>query len=220
MTSSPISNRCHPRKACLVRSISSELQSSPSSSYHFVATQSHEVFDEEKDAGNILAFIAALDAVSNTNETGWTHEKASLRIDAKRRRRILGPDDHSTKLVTFDFFSHFGPSLRNHLRHSYNCRKRCGFTGDAQQGLSSDIATLHIEKSHALMNAIRVAIDASARDSHRQVSRRKAKAGMERENRQLYEFDQKFDGTWKGVLNSTIALGSFAGNHLRKKISH
>ena len=192
----------------------SELQSSPSSSYHSVDTYAHEFLDEEKDAENILAFIAALDAVSKTNETGWTHEKASLALDAKRRRRILGREGHSTEPPIFDFFSHFDPVLRKHLRHAHDCRTRRGYTGDAQQGLSSDAATLQIEKLQALMEAIGVAIDTPAQESHGQLLRRKARADMERENQQLDEYDQKFDATWKEVLNSTVALGSVTSNHL------
>lgn len=159
-------------------------------------TQPHEIFDEE----NILAFIAALDDVCETNETGWTHEKASWALVAKRRRRQSGPDGHSTETSTFDFFSHFNSTLRNHLRQSYNCRMRRGYTGDAQQGLSSDVATLQIVKLHALMNVIGVAIDTPARESHGQVLGGKAREDMEKDNRQLDEFDQKFNGTWKGVL--------------------
>ncbi|GAB7322229.1 hypothetical protein MBLNU13_g03229t1 [Cladosporium sp. NU13] len=90
----------------------SELQSSSSSLYHSVDTQPHEIFDEE----NILAFIAALDNVCETNETGWTHEKASWALVAKRRRRQSGSDGHSTEISTFDLFSHFNSTLRNHLR--------------------------------------------------------------------------------------------------------
>jgi hypothetical protein len=51
------------------------------------------------------------------------------------------------------------------------------------------------------------------------VLRRKAREDTERENQQLDEYYHRFDGTWKGVLNSTITLGSIAGNYLRKKIS-
>lgn len=192
----------------------SELQSSSSSSYHSVNTQAHEILDEENDAENVLAFIAALDAVSETNETGWTHEKAYLALDAKRKR-----EGHSIEPPIFDFFSHFDPALRKHLRHAYECRTRRGYTGDVQQGLSSDVATLQIEKLQALMDAIGVAIDTPAQESHGQLLRRKARADMERENRQLDEYDQKFDGTWKEVLNSTIAVGSVASNYLQKKFS-
>lgn len=192
----------------------SELQSSSSSSYYSVDTQAHEILDEETDAEKILAFITALDAVSKTNETGWTHEKASLALDAKRRRRISGREGHSTEPPIFDFFSHFDPTLRKHLRHAYDCRKRRGYTGDAQQGPSSDVATLQIEKLQALMDAIGVAIDTPAQESHGQLLRRKARADMERENQQLDEYDQKFDATWKEVLNSTVALGSVTKNHL------
>lgn len=197
----------------------SELQSSSSSSYHSMDTQPSEIFDEEKDVENILAFIAALDDVCETNETGWTHEKASLALAAKRRRRrILASDGHSTETSTFDFFSHFDPTLRKHLRHTYKCRQRRGYTGDEQQEVSLDVATLQIEKLHALMGAIGVAIDTPAQESPGQVSRRKAREDVERENWQLDEIDQKFDGTWKGVLNSTIALGSVASNYLQKRI--
>ena len=105
------------------------------------------------------------------------------------------------------------------MRHSYNCRKREEYTSDAQQELSPDVATLQIVKLHALMAAIGVAIDTPAQESHGRVLRRKAREDMERENRRLDEYDHRFDSTWKGVLDSTIALGSIAGNYLRKKIS-
>jgi hypothetical protein len=165
-----------------------------------------------------LAFIAALDSVSRTNETGWTHEKASLALDAKRRRLQSGRHGSDIGSSSFDFFAHFDPILRNHLRHSYDCRKRGGYTSDTQQELSLDVATLQIEKLHALMDAIGVAIDTPAQESHGQVLRRRAREDMESENHQLDEIDQKFDGTWKGVLNSTIALGSVASNYLQKRI--
>jgi hypothetical protein len=69
------------------------------------------------------------------------------------------------------------------------------------------------------MNAIGVAIDTPAQESHGQALRRKAGEDMERENQELDEFDGKFEGTWKGVLNSTIAVGSVVSNYLRKKTS-
>lgn len=198
----------------------SELQSSSSSSYHSVDTQQPEILDEERDAEDILAFIAALDDVCETNETGWTHEKACLALDVKRRCRQSDPGNHSTESSAFDFFSRFDPTLRNHLRHAYNCRKRRGYTGDTQQEVSLNVATLQIEKLQALMDAIGVAIDTPAQESYGQVLRRKAKEDVERENRQLDEYDHRFDGTWKGVLNSTIALSSIAGDYLQKKISY
>lgn len=197
----------------------SELQCSSSSSCHSSDTPPHEILNEEKDEENILSFIAALDDVCQTNETGWTHEKACLALDVKRRRRQSDPGNRSTERSAFDFFTHFDPTLRNHLRHAYNCRKRRGYTGDAQQEVSLNVTTLQIEKLQALMDAIGVAIDTPARESHGQVLRRKAREDTERENQQLDEYDHRFDGTWKGVLNSTIALGSIAGNYLRKKIS-
>jgi hypothetical protein len=162
-----------------------------------------------------LTFIATLDAVSVTNETGWTHEKASVALDAKRRRRESGPDGQTA----FDFFSHFDPTLHNHLRHSYYRHKRWGYTGDASQGLSLEFATLQIEKSQDLMHAIGVALDTPTQESHRQKLRRKDREDMERANRELDGFDGRFEGTWKGVLNSTIALGSVVGNYPRNKTS-
>ena len=196
----------------------SELQSSSSSSYHSVNTQPPEILDEEQDAEDILAFITALDNMSRTNGTGWTYEMASLALDAKRRRFRSGSHNNDIGSSSFDFFSRFDPTLRNHLRHSYNCRKREEYTSDAQQELSPDVATLQIVKLHALMAAIGVAIDTPAQESHGRVLRRKAREDMERENRRLDEYDHRFDSTWKGVLDSTIALGSVAGNYLRKNI--
>jgi hypothetical protein len=195
----------------------SELQSSNSSLYYSIDTQRYGHIDEEKDAENILAFIATLDALSLTNETGWTHEKASLALDAKRRRRASGTDGRNAESAAFDFFSHFDPTLRKHLRHAYNRHKRWGYTGDASQGLSLDVATLQIAKLHDLMTAIGVAIDTPAQESQGQILRRKDQEDMERANRELDEYDGRFEGTWKGVLNSTVALGSAVSNYLRKK---
>jgi len=205
----------------------SELQSSSSSSYHSTDSQPHRIINPEKDAENILAFIAALDAVTKTNETGWTYEKATLALDEKCKRRETGIDDHERP--PFDFFSHFNPALRNHLRHSYDRRKRWGYTGDAQRGLSLEVAALQEARLRDFINMIRVAIDlrdaievainTPARESHGQVLRRRDREDSERADRELDEFDQRFEGTWKGVLNSTIALGSVAGNYLQKKTS-
>jgi hypothetical protein len=197
----------------------SDLQSSPSSSYCSVDTQPYGHMDEEKDAENILAFIATLDALSVTNATGWTHEKASLALDARRRRRQADPDVRNTERSAFDFFSHFDPTLRSHLRDSYDRHKSWGYTGDASQGLSLDVATLQVAKLQSLMTAIGVAIDTPAQESQGQILKRKYREDMERTNRELDEYDGRFEGTWKGVLNSTIALGSVAGNYLRKKTS-
>jgi hypothetical protein len=207
----------------------SDLHSSPCSSYSSADTQPHEVINPEKDAENILAFIDALDAVSKTNETGWTHEKATLALDEKRRRREAGIGDHDAERLPFDFFSHFNPALRNHLRHSYDRRKRWGYTGDAQRGLSVEVAALQEAKLRGLINmiavaidlrdAIEVAINTPARESHGQVLKRKDREDTKRANRELDEFDGRFEGTWKGVLSSTIALGSVASKRVQKKIS-
>jgi hypothetical protein len=207
----------------------SEPQSSPCSSYHSADSQPHGIINPEKDAGNILAFIAALNTVSRTNETGWTYEKATLALDEKCRRLEAGIGDHDTEHPPFDFFSHFNPALRNHLRHSYDRRKRWGYTGDAQRGLSLLVAALQEAKLRDLINmigvaidlrdAIEVAINTPARELHGQVLRRKDREDTERANRELDEFDGRFEGTWKGVLSSTIALGSVACKHVRKKIS-
>jgi hypothetical protein len=195
------------------------LRSSPSSSYYSVDTQPYGHVDEEKDAENILAFIATLDALSLTNETGWTHEKAYLALDAKRRRRQSDPEGRDTERPAFDYFSHFDSTLRSHLRPSYDRHERWGYTGDASQGLSLEVATLQVARLQDLMHAIGVAIDTRAQESHGQMLRRKDRENMQRANRELDEYDRRFEGTWKGVLNSTIALGSIVGNHLRNKTS-
>jgi hypothetical protein len=67
------------------------------------------------------------------------------------------------------------------------------------------------------MTAIGVAIDTPAQESPGQILRRKDQEDMERANRELDEYDGRFEGTWKGVLNSTVALGSAVSNYLRKK---
>lgn len=194
----------------------SELQSSSSSSYHSADTQPHRVIVPEKDAENILVFIAALDTVS------------TLAQDEQRRRREAGIGGHDAEGPPFDFFSHFNPALRNHLRHSYDRRKRWGYTGDAQRVLGSVVAALQEAKLRDLINmiggaidlrdAIEVAINTPARESHGQVMRRKDREDSERANRELDEFDRRFEGTWKEVLKSTIALGSATSNYPRKRI--
>lgn len=214
----------------------SELHSSSSSSYRSADTQPYGTIDPEKDAGNILTFISTLDAASYTNETGWTHEKACLALDAKRRRCESSSEGQDPERSTFDFFSHLDPVLRRHLRRSYDRRKCWGYTGDAHQELSLDFAAMQIAKLHHLMdvlgvaiatpaqesqdlvNAIGVAINTPARESHGQMLRRKDREDIERANRELDEFDGRFEGTWKGVLNSTIALGPVMGNYVRKQI--
>lgn len=209
----------------------SELHPSSCSSYHSADTQPYGIIDPEKDAENILDFISTLDAVSHNNETGWC-----LALDAKRRRCESRPDGHDPESSNFDFFSHFGLVLREHLHLSYDRRTRRGYTGDAQRAMSIEVAKLQIAKLHHLMdalgvaidtsaqelhdlvNAIGIAIDTPARESHGQMLRRKDREDIERANRELDEFDGRFEGTWKGVLNSTIALGSVMGNHVRKRI--
>jgi len=197
----------------------SELPPSSNSSYYSADTQPDEIIDPEKDEENILAFIAALDTVSDTSETGWTHAEATLALDANRRRCESSPDGDISERSTFDFFSHFDPMLRSHLRHSYDRRTRWGYTGDAQQGLSSDVATLQRAKLRDLINAIGTAIDTPAQKSREQLLRTKDREDMERMNREMDEIDGRFEGTWKGVLNSTIALGSVVGNYVRKRIA-
>ncbi|KAM0709630.1 hypothetical protein Q7P35_003670 [Cladosporium inversicolor] len=214
----------------------SELHSSSCSSYRFADTQPYGIIDPERDAEDILAFISTIDAASHTNETGWTRENASLALDAKRRRCESSSDGHDPERSNFEFFSHFDLVLRGQLRLSYNRRKRWGYTGDAQRAMGLDDAKLQIAKLHHLMNALGVAIDTSAqelhdlvnaigvaidtpaRESHGQMLRRKDREDIERANRELDEFDGIFEGTWKGVLNSTIALGSVMGNYVRKRI--
>lgn len=213
----------------------SELHSSFCSSYHSADTQPYGIIDPEKDAENILDFISTLDAMSHNSETGWTRKRASLALDAKRRRCESSSDGHDPESSNFDFFSHFDLVLREHLRLSYHRRKRRGYTGDAQRAMSLENAKLQIAKLHHLMdalgvaidnpaqelqdlmNAIGIAIDTPARESHGQMLRRKDREDIERANRELDEFDGRFERTWKGGLNSTIALGSVMGNYVRKR---
>lgn len=213
----------------------SELHSSLSSSYHSADTQPFGTIGPGKDAENILAFISSLDAAIRIDETGWTHQKAILALDAKRRRCESSSDGRDPERSTFDFFSRFDLTLCGHLRHSYDRRKRRGYSGDTQQSLSLEDATLQIARLHHLMdvigvaidtsehesqdlmNAIGVAMDTPARESHGQMLRRKDREEIERANRELEEFDGIFQGTWKGALNSTIALGLVMSNHARKR---
>jgi hypothetical protein len=181
-------------------------RSSSSSSYYSVNSQPHAAIDEDEDAEDILAFIAVLDAASDSNETGWTYETACLALDEKRSRRETDPRRQNPECSPFNFFSHFDPTLRTHLHDSYDRRKRWGYTGDTPQGLSLDLTMLRVANAQDLMHTIQAAIDVPARESDGQVSRRREREDMERENLELNEYDQRFEGTWKGVLNSTITL--------------
>jgi len=178
--------------------------SSSSSSYYSVDTHPPTTIDEDGDAESILAFIATLDAAIDTNETGWTYEAACLALDAKRSRGNLHPDHHQWEQSPSDFFSHLDSSLRSHLRESYTRRQRWGYTGDVPQGPSLDITTLPMGNAQNIVYAIQAAIATPAKESVEQALRKRNEEAMERENLELDEFDQRFEGTWKGILDSTI----------------
>jgi hypothetical protein len=174
--------------------------SSSGSSYYSVETQPPAAIDENEDAESILAFIATLDAAIDTNETGWTYKMACLALDAKRSRSKLNPDHHESEQSPFDFFSHLDPSLRSHLRESYARRQRWGYTGDVPQGMSLDIAMLPMSNAQSIVHVIQAAIAAPVKESEGQALRRRNEDEMDRENLELDEFDQRFEGTWRGIF--------------------
>lgn len=214
-----------------------DLPSSSNPSCYSADTQPEAITDAEEDADDILAFIAALDAASDTNTTGWTHANASVALKAKRSRLRSDPNAE-THGSHFDFFSHFDPILRNHLRHAYDRRKRWSFTGDTQQDPSSDVAMALLPNVQSLVHvieeaivipareslpnvrslvlAIEEAIDTPARESYGQVLRRNQREDMVRANRELEGIDRDFESTWKGVVESRIVAGSIMNSVVRR----
>jgi hypothetical protein len=157
-------------------------RSSSPSSYYSVDSQPRAARDEDEDAEDRLAFIAVLDAASDSNETGWTYETACLALDEKRSRRETDPRCQNPECSPFDFFSHFDPTLRTHLRDPYDRRTRWGYTGDTPRGLSLDLAMLPVANVQNLVHGIRTAIDVPAKESDGQVSRRRERKDIERVN--------------------------------------
>lgn len=142
-----------------------------------------------------------------------------MAFEAKHSRRTSSPTgEHNFQSSTFDFFAYFDPILRTHLRYAYDRRKRWDYTGDKPQGLSLVIATLPIANAKDLVGAVQAAIDSPASESDGQVLRRRDEEDKEKVNKELDEFDQGFEGTWKGVLRSTIATTSALSNYARTRI--
>lgn len=159
------------------------------------------IIDAEEDRNNILDFIATFDAVSDTNETGWTHANALRALDPGRFRDLTNSEREPTKRAKFDFFSHFDPTLRVYLRRSY---ARWGFTGEAPLRWRQDFPATTVPPLHDVVRNIGLAIETPASEPLGHVYRKKSRAYMGSENVMMDTVKMGFEPTWKGVVHSRI----------------
>lgn len=194
-----------PERFELWPSSASLLSSESADSFMSTATEmdpsTDTIIDPEEDRDNILTFIASLDAVSDANETGWTYANAIRALDTDKFRDLTNFERERTKRAKFDFFSHFDPVLRAHLRRSYS---RWGFTGEAPLRWRLDFPGTTAPPLQDLVRSIGSAIEAPARGSREKSLRKKNKARTEEENEMMGTNRMGFEPTWNGVVDSRI----------------
>lgn len=149
--------------------------------------------DSDSDANGILNFITLVESACETNETGWTHDRAVQALDAKRARQRS--HYNKGKSADFDFFSHFDPRLREGLRHAYERRKRFGYTGDFQPGAEESLHLLSQQSMRRLAGDISAAVATPSRESEGQVARRLREKDSEKDNLVMDDLDDLFRPT-------------------------
>lgn len=144
---------------------------------------------QDAETEDILNFIAQLDSVCVSNQTGWTHETATLALKASQ-------SSHSSK-SGFDFFSHFDTKLRRHLRDAYNRWQRCEDFSDSAAG-AADFKSVETRASPGvrdIVGMIASAIITTAKKPRGKSGKAEAKAAMKRDNELIDNIDGMFEPT-------------------------
>lgn len=144
---------------------------------------------QDTEAEDILAFITLLDRVSPSNQTGWTHETATLALKASQSSQ--------PSVSRFDFFSHFDPKLRRHLRDAYNRWQRCRDMDDSAAG-AGDFESVETRASPGvrdIVGMIASAIITTAKKPRGRSGKAKAEAAMKRDNELIDTIDEMFEPT-------------------------
>lgn len=149
----------------------------------------------DTEAEDILAFIDQLDSVSSSNQTGWTHETATLALKASQ-------SSHSSK-SGFDFFSHFDTKLRRHLRDAYNRWQRCEDFSDSAAG-AGDFKSVETRASPGvrdIVGMIASAIITTAKKPRGRSGKAEAKAAVKRDNDVIDSIDGMFKPTMRRSMS-------------------